>query len=134
MAAVASTSSATASELQTQFLTLLATQLSNQNPLEPMESSDMTAQLASLTELEQMEALNLNFNSLMKTMTMGEATDMLGALITFFPTDSNGVASEESVTGIVTEINVVDSEPKVKVGTYDVAMDEIIQVTYPTYE
>lgn len=132
MATVSSTH--TASELQTQFLTLLATQLSNQNPLDPMESTDMTTVLSSLTQLEQMEIMNLNFSDLLQQTNLGEATNMIGLNVTFFPTDSDGNVSEESHSGIVMEVNIVDSQPKLRVDGYDVALEEVISVTYPTYE
>ena len=42
------------------FLTLLVAQLRNQDPLEPMESTDFTAQLAQFSSLEQLENINKN--------------------------------------------------------------------------
>lgn len=45
------------------FLRLLMTQMSHQDPLNPMEDKDMLAQLAQFSSLEQMNNLNTNFNS-----------------------------------------------------------------------
>lgn len=43
------------------FLQLLVQQLSNQDPMEPMDNSQMIAQLAQFSSLEQMEQLNSTF-------------------------------------------------------------------------
>ena len=40
------------------FLTLLVTQLKNQDPMNPMESTDFTAQLAQFSSLEQLFGVN----------------------------------------------------------------------------
>ncbi len=42
------------------FLTLLVTQLQNQDPLSPMEGSEFTAQLAQFSSLEQLQNVNDN--------------------------------------------------------------------------
>jgi len=46
------------------FLQLLVLELQNQDPLEPVKNSEMVAQLAQFSALEQMEALNGSFESL----------------------------------------------------------------------
>lgn len=47
------------------FLTLLLTQLQNQDPTNPMDNTEMTAQLAQFSQLEQLA----NMNSAIETMT-----------------------------------------------------------------
>lgn len=46
------------------FLQLLVLELQNQDPLEPVKNSEMVAQLAQFSSLEQMEALNGSFETL----------------------------------------------------------------------
>ncbi|NWH07940.1 MAG: flagellar hook assembly protein FlgD [Alphaproteobacteria bacterium] len=62
------TASQTASDAYTDnyqmFLTLLTTQLQNQDPLEPMDSSEFTQQLADFTAVEQAIATNSNLETL----------------------------------------------------------------------
>lgn len=46
------------------FLNLLVTQLQNQDPLKPMDSTEFTAQLAQFTSLEQLSNINTNLETL----------------------------------------------------------------------
>lgn len=46
------------------FLQLLVIELQNQDPLEPVQNSEMVAQLAQFSSLEQMESLNSSFELL----------------------------------------------------------------------
>lgn len=51
------------------FLRLLTTQLSNQDPLNPMEDREFIAQLAQFSSLEQMQNLNKTFIDTSKELT-----------------------------------------------------------------
>lgn len=49
---------------QDAFLTILVTQLTNQDPMNPMEDTEMTAQLAEFSSLEQLTNINTNIKAL----------------------------------------------------------------------
>lgn len=50
------------------FMTLLVTEMRNQNPLEPMDNQQMAAQLAQFTQLDLTEAMNGNIDTMNQTM------------------------------------------------------------------
>ena len=53
-----------AADLQTTFLKLLVTQLQNQDPTNPMDSSQMTSQLAQISTVQGISNLNTSLSSL----------------------------------------------------------------------
>ena len=63
------------------FLQLLVTQLQNQDPLNPMDSTEFTAQLAQFSSLEQLYNVNDNLNGLganQLTMNNTQTISMIG--------------------------------------------------------
>ena len=61
-----------------QFLTLLVAQLKNQDPLNPMESADFTAQLAQFSSLEQLFGMNESLRDIQDALAARESGDVLG--------------------------------------------------------
>lgn len=62
---------------QDAFLTILVAQLTHQDPLSPMEDTEMTSQLAEFSSLEQLTNINENIKSLNDSMGY---SDMLSAV------------------------------------------------------
>ncbi len=60
------------------FLTLLTTQLQNQDPLQPQDSSEFTKQLVSFSQVEQQIATNEKLDNLALTFSQGQAIQALG--------------------------------------------------------
>jgi flagellar basal-body rod modification protein FlgD len=62
-----------------QFLNLLIAQLKNQDPLNPLDSSDFTAQLAQFSSVEQLYGMNSKLTDIENTLkSQGEQNDNLG--------------------------------------------------------
>jgi flagellar basal-body rod modification protein FlgD len=55
-----------------QFLTMLVAQLKNQDPLNPMDGTDFTAQLAQFSSLEQQFQMNDNLAHIQSALAAGE--------------------------------------------------------------
>lgn len=62
-----------AEELQQQFLQILITQLSNQNPLDPVDTTEFTNQLIQQSSLEQQIDTNLRLGSILDTLTVSSS-------------------------------------------------------------
>ena len=56
------------------FLTLLTTQLQNQDPLEPMDSNEFTQQLVQFTEVEQSIATNKNLEQILTSLCSAKSS------------------------------------------------------------
>jgi len=71
-AASSSTSGTSASSLQDTFLQLFVAQLKNQDPTNPMDSSQMTSQLAQINTVSGIQQLNTSLTSLSTQITAGQ--------------------------------------------------------------
>lgn len=60
------------------FLTLLTTQLQNQDPLQPQDSSEFTKQLVTFSQVEQQIATNEKLDNLSASFSQGQAVQALG--------------------------------------------------------
>jgi flagellar basal-body rod modification protein FlgD len=67
-----STSGTSGSDLQQTFLQLLVTQLQNQDPTDPMDSSQMTSQLAQINTVSGIQQLNTSLSSLSTQLSAGQ--------------------------------------------------------------
>jgi flagellar basal-body rod modification protein FlgD len=67
-----STSGSTSASGSDRFLTLLTTQLKNQDPLNPMDNAQMTSQLAQISTVDGIEKLNTTLQSLLTNATESE--------------------------------------------------------------
>lgn len=91
-----------ASKIQTDYMTLLITQLRNQNPLEPMNNQEMASQLTLFSQLEQLESMKVSFANVLATTNRNYAHSLLGRNVTFF--------SPDEITGILEKkVGRVDS-------------------------
>ncbi len=81
------------------FLRLLVTQMKNQDPTAPMDSTDYVAQLATFSQVEQTVQTNAKLDSLLQTTLLGQATSVIGRTVT----------GTDGTTGIVTETRITAS-------------------------
>lgn len=69
----------------TRFLTLLTAQISNQDPLSPMDSTQFVSQLAQMSQVEQSVQTNVQLEALrtdVGTLTLATGTQMVGQSVT----------------------------------------------------
>ena len=100
MSAISSTPSA--GDLQMDYMKLLVTQLQNQNPLEPMDNKDMSAQLAQFSQLQQTENLNTSFSKVLESVQRSYASSLIGKEVSFQVQASDGTVQTQ--TGDVDEV------------------------------
>ncbi|CAN2039392.1 flagellar basal-body rod modification protein FlgD [Candidatus Magnetomoraceae bacterium gMMP-15] len=107
-----------------EFLTLLVAQLQNQDPLNPMESTEFTSQLAQFSNLEQLVDINentLGIQEVLNSQTKETAIDYLGNTI---KADGNIISlkdGDQSLSGSF----VLDSKTDVEIFIYDADGTEV---------
>ncbi len=77
----AATSKSGASEAQDRFMTLLVTQMKNQDPLNPLDNAQVTSQLAQLSTVSGIDKLNKTLEGLMGSYQSSQslqAANMIG--------------------------------------------------------
>jgi flagellar basal-body rod modification protein FlgD len=94
-ASTTSASATSASSLQSTFLQLLVAQMQNQNPTSPLDSSQMTSQLAQINTVTGISQLNTTLQSVQSQLTATQqlqASALIGKSV-FAPGTSVTVAS-----------------------------------------
>jgi flagellar basal-body rod modification protein FlgD len=118
---------ASASSLQMDYMKLLVTQLENQNPLEPLNNSDMTAQLAQFTQLQQLEGMNTSFGKVLESVQRDYACSLIGKEISFKVIGSDG--QEQAETGKVEEVLMgSDGQTSLMVGDRQVDLADVLLI------
>lgn len=109
------------------FIKLLTVQLTNQNPLEPMNDRDFFAQMAQLGQVQGMEQLQ-------KSADMEQAQNLMGKSVsaTLSSTDS-GTGAIRNVEGVVKRVSIRSGEYYLGVqeangGIVDVKMSSITAI------
>ena len=79
------------------FLKLLVAQMKNQDPTEPMSSTDQIAQLATFSQVEQTIMTNKRLESILVSSNLTQAESIIGRTLSTF---------DGTVSGIVKEVKV----------------------------
>jgi flagellar basal-body rod modification protein FlgD len=107
------------------FLQLLVAQMKYQNPDNPVDSTQFLSQTADFEEVQELGSLQTSIASLVSSQQAGAATSMLGQQVT--GTDQVG----NSVTGVVSGIQLTSTGPLLSVGESTVPFSSVTSVTTP---
>lgn len=77
---VKNTATSSASATQDRFMTLLVTQMKNQDPLNPMDNAQVTSQMAQLSTVTGIDKLNATVESLIGSVQSGQSYQASGMI------------------------------------------------------
>ena len=80
------------------FLKLLLTQMKNQDPTEPMKSTDYMAQLATFSQVEQAVKSNSKLDALLTSSAWSQADSVIGRTVTTADGKVSGEVSSVTIT------------------------------------
>jgi flagellar basal-body rod modification protein FlgD len=104
------------------FLKLLVTELQNQDPMSPMDNSQILQQVSQIKSIESNQRLSDTLTSMQSQQNLVAASAMLQKTITGL-TDSG-----KTVTGLVDKVTVSSSGVKVCVGANTISLTNISEV------
>lgn len=109
------------------FLKLLVTQLTYQDPINPVGDQEFIAQLAQFSALEQMHNVAAQIQRLadvqLVTGGMGQAASLLGRTVVLFDADTGG-----TVEGAVEAVRLEDGMPTLVVDGRRFSLYDIVEV------
>jgi len=79
------------------FLKLLMAQMKNQNPTDPMKSTEYMGQLATFSQVEQSVNTNSKLDALLASSAMSQAGNLVGRTVT---------SADQKTTGTVTSVQM----------------------------
>ncbi len=88
---------------QSDFLSLLTTQLAYQDPTNPVDNAEMVSQMAQISTVEGISSLNTSVNSLSSVVTSSQAlmaSGLVGQKV-LMPTNTGYLTSSEGMTGVL---------------------------------
>ncbi|OHB80490.1 MAG: hypothetical protein A2Z25_15090 [Planctomycetes bacterium RBG_16_55_9] len=115
------------SSAQMDYMKLLVTELQNQNPLEPMDNSEMASQLALFSQLQQLESMNSSFTSVLAATERTYAGSLIGKEVSFVTQTTD--TDRQVNRGTVQEVyNNMDGRIMLSVGDFVVGVDDVLTV------
>ena len=107
------------------FMSLLVTQLQNQDPSSPMDTNEMIAQTTQLAMMEKLTEMATASEEGFSLQMRTSAAALVGQTVTYTQADGT------EITGTATSVSFADAVPQVTVNGEPVALDVISGVVTP---
>jgi flagellar basal-body rod modification protein FlgD len=104
------------------FLNLLVTQMTAQDPLKPMDSQDMLAQMVQFSTLNANTTMQTQLQQMGTQQVFSEASSLLGKQVTL-QLDSS------TTQGVVTGVDVSTGAPQIVVNGQSYDLNQVLTVT-----
>ena len=108
---------------QNDFLKLLVTQMTTQDPLNPKADTDFAAQMAQFTSLEQTKLMGKNLAGLRDQQELLQASSLLGRTVQI------QTGTTTSVTGVVSAVQVTEGTPTIVVNGRGYDLGDLLNIT-----
>jgi flagellar basal-body rod modification protein FlgD len=108
------------------FLTLLTTQLQNQDPTSPLDTSQFTSQLTQMTGVEQQLLSNQLLQQLVSAQGgLPQAAGLIGKTVTA----PGATSSAPAISGVVSGVEQLNGQTMLTVGSAQIAMSAVTAVS-----
>jgi flagellar basal-body rod modification protein FlgD len=103
---------------QADFLQLLVTQMTSQDPLNPESDTNFAAQLAQFSSLQEATTMAGSMSTMQASSLIGSTVEMSSA--------TNG---SQDTTGVVTGVDMSSGTPEIQVGGQSYALSQILSIS-----
>lgn len=104
------------------FLKLLVTELQNQDPMEPTDSSKILDQLSSIRSIQSNDKLSDTLSSVTTGQSLSTASSLIGKTISGLNSDG------DKVSGTVDRVEVADGKATLYIGEEAVSMENVTEI------
>jgi flagellar basal-body rod modification protein FlgD len=111
---------------QDDFLKLLVTQLSAQDPMNPQKDTDFIAQMAQFSSLEQTRSMQSDISGLRGEQQVLQANGMIGRTVAL--QDNSGA----TITGVVSGLSLATGTPQIIVNGQAYPLSSLLGITVPS--
>lgn len=101
------------------FMKMLLAELQNQDPLSPMDASQMLTQIGQITQVGSTQQLTSTLDSVLLGQNVSNATSLIGKMITGI--DDGG----KDVVGKVDKVTIANGKPVLNVGDTTVKLENV---------
>ena len=112
-----------------QFLQLMISELTNQDPLNPMDNTQLVQQLGSIREIAATDKLSAALSTLQAEQSLTTASSLIGKQVTALTTDNENISGKvDRITVDVDEQNADQRRYLVHVGDQQVELKNVREV------
>jgi len=104
------------------FIKMLVAELQNQDPLNPMNNTEILQQVSQIRAIESNQRLTETLQSVMLGQNVNTASSLLGRTITGLTDDS------KKITGVVDRVSIEDNVPRLHLGDQSIQLKNVAEI------
>jgi flagellar basal-body rod modification protein FlgD len=112
-----------------QFLQLMISELTHQDPLNPMDNTQLVQQIGELRSIAASDQLTSTLNALQTQQSLTTASSLIGKQVSALSTDNQNISGK--VTSVSVEVDPDDNTKrtyKVKIGNQTIDLEDVREV------
>ena len=112
-----------------QFLQLMVSELTNQDPLNPMDNTQLVQQIGELRSIAASDQLTTTLQSLQTQQSLTTAASLIGKQVTALDTNNNDISG--TISAVTVEVDQNDNSKrtyKVKIGDQTIDLNNVREV------
>jgi flagellar basal-body rod modification protein FlgD len=104
------------------FLRLLVAEMQNQDPMNPMDDTQIVQQVSQIDQIQASQKLTDTLKSVALGQSVATASNLIGQTVTGL--DEEG----DSITGAVASVSIADGKTTLNVGEHQITLNNVTQL------